>query len=78
MDENEFKKGMWEAISMIGQHTEKKTPIQVVCKKLDDRLTYIKNKLSNCKGYSESEKQIRYEEILNVLGIIKETFNVDV
>ena len=78
MDENNFKKGMWEAIGMIGSNVKKNTPIQEVCKKLDDRLTYIRNKLPNCKGYSETEKQIRYEEILNVLGIIKETFNVDV
>ena len=76
--EDKVKENLLEAIDLLNKSIEEnKTPIKVVLKRLDERMKYISKKLSNCKGYSEEEKKIRYDEILNVMEIIKEVFNVE-
>ena len=73
--EDKVKANLLEAIDLLNKSIEEnKAPIKIVCKKLEDRMKYISKKLPNCEGYSETEKKIRYDEILNALEIIKEVF----
>ena len=72
-----FKEDMFNAIGLIGKPREVKKPERVLLERLNDRLKYIQNKLSNCLGYSETEKKARYDEILNTMEMIKELFNVE-
>lgn len=73
--EDKVKANLLEAIDLLNKSIEEnKAPIKTVCRKLEERMKYISKKLPGCKGYSEEEKKIRYDEILNALEIIKEVF----
>lgn len=47
-------------------------------KKSFDRCYYINRKLSNCLGYSEQEKRIRYEEHRWLVKEFMELLNIEV
>lgn len=79
MEETKIKENLVEAIDILNKSiAENKNPIRIVMRRLEDRMKYIRNKLPNCKGYSEDEKKIRYDEILNAMEVIKEVFNANV
>lgn len=73
--EDKFKESMFEAIGMIGTKEKQLTPSQQILRKLEDRMKYIRNKLSSCMGYSEEEKKIRYDEILNAMQVVEEVLS---
>ena len=72
-----FKEDMFYAIGLIGKKKVMKKPEKELLDKLDKRLKEIRNKTVTCKGYSDNEKEVRYEELLNVIGLIKDIFHVE-
>ena len=73
-----FKEDMFNAIGLIGKSKELEKPERILLSRLEERLKCISKKPSNCLGYSETEKKVRYDEILNTMDAIREVFNVDI
>ena len=73
--EDKFKEDMFEAIGMIGTKEKQLNLSQQILRRLENRMKYIRNKLSSCMGYSEEEKNIRYDEILNAMQIVEEVLS---
>lgn len=79
MEETKVKEELWEAIDELNKKIEEnKNPVKRVMERLESRMKYISKKLPGCHGYSEEEKKIRYDEILNAMEVIKEVFNVEI